>query len=420
MKTILYLVLAAVVASASALVGLNVSGQSPAPRSTRPESFRVDVTRAIVASEPGCNATAFAQLPREPSLFIGRQFVGADGRLAGVSGANDCSGGDPNNEAVGKPFNRWGLVLNSFDWATKSFHIIKPLLDTSLDPRTRRSRAAITGGAMRGLLIRSAYDPSVVEFRGTIFIAFECTSENGELYGVQQTSSCMAVYNPRTKSIDMSRAVVVVTGEKRGDTYQVAALPRLLSYGGKLYLYWSAMHVREGKIIRSVERGGELDVTGSIPVLFGAENRVAKAFDLVSTEVWAPDSSSTSNVLVNIMSLMPRGTDFLVLAAVGGESCHSPAGITPGCHRLVIKRSRAPLAHMGFNSAEQVGIGVPTNPHEYALPMVDRQGAWWILGHFIRPTKNGFAERVPAPSSQFWATTARPSTLALLPVTFTD
>lgn len=420
LKTALCLIVAATFVSASAVLGITSGWHSPATTVAPAENLVLSLSGTAVVSEPGCNAVAFAQLPDESSLFIGRQFIGRDGRIAGVIGPNDCSGGDPGNEAAGKPFNRWALVLNSFDWATKRFHIVKPLIDTSLDPRTGRSRAVITGRTMRGLVIRSAYDPSVVKFGGTTFVAFECTAENGEPFGVQQTSSCLAVYDPRTRSIDMSRATVAVTGDKQGDTYHVASLPRLLSHSGQLYLYWSAMLIRNGKIIRSTARGAQLDVTGTTPFIRGEGQRVPQAFDSASTRVWTTEASAASNVLVNIMSLAPLGNGFFVFAALGGDGCYSPAGSSPGCHRLVIKRSPAPLQQDGFNYAEQFHTGVPTNPHEYALPIVDPQGRWWILGHFIRPPRNGFSERAPAPIGQFWATTSRPSTLAVIPVAFSD
>ena len=374
----------------------------------------LDLSNSSVVSEPGCNATSFAQLPDSRSLFIGRQSITADGRLAGVSGPNDCSGGDWENEAAGKPYDRWGLVLDFFDWGTKQFHIVKPLIDTSLDPRTGRSRAMITGGRMRGLIIRSAYDASVARFGKNVFVAFECTFENGEAFHVEQTSSCLAVYDPVSRSIDMSRATVAVSGDRSGDAFYVASLPRLLSVGSKLYLYWAATTLKEGRIIRSAERGAELILNGEIPTVRGTKSGVAKPLDPASTEVWAPGNSPSKNLISNVMSFAPQSGGFLALGAIGGTGCQSPAGTSPGCFRLVIKRSSDPLAPQSFNKAQSVGTMLPTNAQEYALPVMDPNGRWWILGHFVRPL-NADAARAPAPPNDFWTRTARQSVLILIP-----
>jgi hypothetical protein len=281
---------------------------------------------------------------------------------------------------------------------------------------SHRSRATITGGPFKGLIIRSAYDPSVVKFGGTTFIAFECTLENGESFGIQQTSSCMAAYDPSSKSIDMSRATVIVSGDKHGNSYQVASVPRLLSYRGKLYLYWSAIVITNGQVVRAVARGGELNVKSRIPFLRANGKHTPRPFDASSVEVWAPNGSPKSDGLANIMSFAKLGDAFIVFAAVGGGGCTAPDSKSPSCFRLILKSSRTPLKYLGFGSAEGVGIGVPTNPQEYALPVVDPNGHWWVLGHFIRPAGNGSFENVTAPNSQFWAASARPSTLALIPM----
>jgi hypothetical protein len=375
----------------------------------------LELSRSVVVSEPGCDATAFAQVPDDRSLFIGRQSITAEGRLAGVNGPNDCSGGDRKNEAAGKPYDRWGLVLDSFNWRTKQFSIVKPLIDTSVDPHTGRSHAMIIGGPMQGLIIRSAYDPSLTKFGKNEFVAFECTFENGERYGVDQTSSCLAVFDPVNRSIDMSRVTVVVSGDRDGDTFHAASLPRLLSFHGKLYLYWAATTVRQGRILRSAERGAELTVGTGLPAIRGTENRIPRSLDPASTEVWAPEDSPSSNLIANITSFTPQDDSFLVLGVLGGSGCETPGGSSPGCFRLTMKSSSDPLAPLTFNRAQSVGTALPTNPEEYAIPTIDSQGRWWILAHFIRPQSNGFAGRAPAPPISFWNRTTQPSALTLIP-----
>jgi len=413
-----FLILSGVAALVLGLSSLFLGKHTKAPQalqSARTIIRDLDVLKSAAVSEPGCDATAFAQVPDSPSLFIGRQSITAAGKLAGVNGPNDCSGGDRKNEAVGKPYDRWGLVLDSFDWRTKQFTIVKPLIDTSLDPLTGRSHATITGGPMRGLIIRSAYDPSIVKFGKAEFVSFECTFENGERFGVDQTSSCLAVYDPTKRAIDMSRATVAVSGDRGGNIFHAASLPRLLSFGGKLYLYWAATTMKQGRILRSAERGAELTVGDRIPTVRGTKGGVAKSLDPASTEVWATEDSPLSNVIANVTSFTPQGDGFLVLGVLGGNGCETPGGSSPGCFRLAMKRSSDPLAPLSFNRAQSVGTMLPTNPEEYAVPVVDPDGRWWILAHFVRPLSNGYSGRAPAPPMSFWRRATQPSALTLIP-----
>lgn len=368
-----------------------------------------------VLAEPACNATSFAQLPGDASLFIGRRLVTSEGKLAGVSGPNDCSGGDPANEAKGRPYNRWGLVLDRFDWKTHRFTGVTALLDTSPDPRTGRSRATITGGPMRGLRIRSAYDPSVARLNNAIFVAFECTFENGARYGVDQTSSCISFYDPDTRKLDMARMLVAVGGEHKGDVFQVSAVPRLLAFDGRLYLYWSALTIEQGVIKRATARGAELIDKGGLVQVKGSAG-VIRPFDPLSSEVWAPGGDKMSNRIVNLMGFWHSGNSFLAFAALGGEGCAEPLGQGQGCFRLAVRRSRTPLGQNALGRGENLDLRLPSNPQEYAAPIVDPAGRRWLMGHFIRPPDNGFADRAPAPPAAYWRASKRTSALVLLPM----
>ena len=120
---------------------------------------------AFILLQPvGCNATSLAQVPGSAELFLGRQLLTADGQVAGITGPNDCSGGNPDNQSTGKIFNRWVLTLSKLNWSTHKLTLIKALLDTSIDPATRQSRAILSGGPMKGAVIRSAYDANAVRF----------------------------------------------------------------------------------------------------------------------------------------------------------------------------------------------------------------------------------------------------------------
>ncbi len=66
----------------------------------------------VLLNTVGCNATALVQVPGTIDTFMGRQLLTADGQIAGVTGPNDCSGGNPDNRKNGKVFNRWALTLD--------------------------------------------------------------------------------------------------------------------------------------------------------------------------------------------------------------------------------------------------------------------------------------------------------------------
>lgn len=380
------------------------------------ERNRLSMDAAEPIDEPGCNATSFAQMPSDPSLFIGRRLVTIDGRLAGISGANDCSGGDPANEAKGRPFNRWGLVLDRFDWKTRRFTGATALLDTSIDARTGQTNAVVTGGPMRGLRIRSAYDPTVAKMGDTIYVAFECTVENGSQFDVDQTSSCISVYDTGAAKLDMNRTLVIVGGIQKGAVGEVAAVPRLLGYRGRLYLYWSALTVGGPIINRSTVRGAELVVVGGLPRIKGSKG-VVRPFDRLSTEVWTLDQDEMSNQIANLMGFWVDGGSIIAFAALGGKGCNDPLDKVRGCYRLAAKRSNAALGQNIFGGGADVDFGLPTNPQEYAAPVVDPQRRRWLMGHFIRPPDNGFADRAPAPRAAYWQASNRQSVLVLAPMT---
>jgi len=396
---------------------------APAQKDTTPPSSRgqpVARTRLLiddteVIAEPACNATSFAQIPDDPSLFIGRRLVTNEGKLAGVSGANDCSGGDPANEAKGRPFNRWGLVLDRFDWKTRRFTGTTALLDTSIDHRTGQTRALVTGGPMRGLRIRSAYDPTVARLGNISYVAFECTVENGSEFGVDQTSSCISVYDPKTGKLDMNRTLVILGGIQKGTGGEVAAVPRLLAFKGRLYLYWSALTVEKAVITSAAVRGAELTIVGGIPQIKGSKG-IVRPFDPLSTEVWTLGKDEMSNQISNLMGFLVDGDTIIAFAALGGKGCNDPLGKVRGCYRLAAKRSNVPLSQNTFGGGDDADLGLPTNPQEYASPVVDPQNRRWLMGHFIRPPNNGFADHTPAPSAAYWRTNNRQSALVLVPM----
>jgi hypothetical protein len=369
-----------------------------------------DERESVVMDAPGCNQTALTQIPGAPDLFIVRQLQTADGQLPGASKPNDCSGGK---------MNRWGLMLDRFDWSTHKFAALKILLNTSVNPNTGHSEAVIGDRSMRGAIIRSAYDPSVVEYRGTYLVSYECTVENDKSYGLDGTSSCLSVYDPEKRMLDLARTRVVVTGAWEGGRFYAAAVPALLVFEGKLFIYWSAIAIENGRMVRIAVRGAELETGAQMPAVRGGGGRAVGSIDSrLTTEVWAPHPGDpVSDSAVDLRAVWVSGASVVAMAGLGGGSCTTPADKSPGCFRLAIVKSRQPLGEHIFDMAERVDEQtLPANPQEYTRPIRDPGGGYWFIGNFMRPGGDPVAESRAAPSREFWRATSRPATLTLFPL----
>jgi hypothetical protein len=344
----------------------------------------------------------------------------ADGTIAGITGPNDCSGGNPDNQKTGKVFQRWSLVLDRLDWQTHKFSIVKPLLDTSIDPRTGVSRAVIIGGPMRGAIIRSAYDASIVSYRGQQLVAYECTIENGKNYAVDGTSSCISVYDPARESIDLGRTQVIVSGVRgSAGRFYAAAIPELLVYEDRLFLYWSALAVESGKFVTVAVRGTQLEVSPNSISVMGSRGHLVHSTDSsLTVEVWRPDPRDPrSNTSVDIRALWVSGKSIIVMGGMGGTGCMTPSDAGKGCFRLVMVKADQPLGEDVFNHSQPVDeAALPSNPQEYTRPIRDSGGEYQLIGHFVRPQTNGSSEQRPVPGGEFWQKAKPNAVVVMFPI----
>jgi hypothetical protein len=370
----------------------------------------------VLLNSVGCNATSLVQIPGSANEFLGRQLLTADGTIAGP---NDCSGGNPDNEKSGKVFNRWALTLSRFDWGTHEFTLLKVLLDTSIDPVTNRSRTTITGGPMKGAIVRSAYDPDVVRFKDTYLVAYECTIENGASFGVQGTSSCISVYDPARQALDLARTQVIISGTQGvGGTFNAAAVPELLVYRDRLFIYWSALSIDHGHFKETDIRGAELVLNHEQITVKGARGPLVHSLDEpATTEVWAVDAAdAASDTTADLRALWVTNDSIVAAASLGGQGCTAPSGEGKGCYRLALASAHEPLAKNGFGHGIKSGADMlPSNAQEYTRPIRDASGAYWFIGHYIRPTANGMSDVNPMPSAQFWQRYKSESALVLFP-----
>jgi hypothetical protein len=350
-----------------------------------------------VIALPGCNASAFAQLPHDTDLFIGRQLLTADGELAPPTRAQDCSGGDPGNEKAGKSFNRWSLMLDRFDWKTKKFEVVKPLIDTSVDPATGQSRARITAGPIKGAIIRSAYDPSVVIYKDVYYIAYECTIEGGVRYGAAGTSSCISVFEPGSCTVDLNRTRVLVNGAEKKGVLWASAIPLLSEISGKLYLYWSSGARRDGQIIDWRVRSAEISVDEDGPRIKGSGTRPVHAMTPLARDAW---KSGRGAEILDLFNVFRDADATYALFASGGKGCSAPSSGVPDCYRLSVSKVTHASAAQIIDMARLIAQPLPTNAVEYPILVKDPKGRVFMMGHFMRPrTQSGMT----MPDMKFWS-----------------
>jgi hypothetical protein len=367
----------------------------------------------------GCNATSLAQVPGSTELFLGRQLLTADGQIAGVTGPNDCSGGNPDNRLSGKVFNRWALTLSTWNWSAHKLTLRKVLLDTSIDPDTKQSHAILTGGSMRGAIITSAYDPTIVRFDGQFLVAYECTLENDNSFAVQGTSVCISIYEPRLQMIDLNRTQVIISGTQISPSeFVAAAVPALLVYRRRLFLYWSALSIENGRFAEICIRGAELLLTAGRLSIKGAEGAIVKALDEpTTTPVWTPSRKDPlTSTTVDLRAIWVAGKSIVVAASLGGMGCTAPSDAGAGCYRLALVQTDEPMTDNAFGRGRQVNPEtLPSNPQEYTQPVRDPSGSYWFLGHYVRPDANGVSDAHPMPNATFWSLNATNSVLVMFP-----
>lgn len=345
--------------------------------------FGEDNARTLV--ETGCNAATYVQLPGEADFFVGRHFFKADG--SAVTPEEKCAS-EGVREAV--KANRWGLVLDRLNWKDGVFSIVKPLL---VPPLT------IPGGPIQGAVLKTAYDPNIVVFRGQGMLFFECIVDKAKR--VQGTSSCMAVFDLARKEIRPETIHVVVSGQQgpEGGVFHAASVPTPLVFNNRLYLYWSELDVDHGKFARIAVRGAELDVgSRGLAWVKGANGQLVYTIGPETVEVWGPEANDPmSNTAVDIKSVWVSKTGIVAVAGLGGSGCAGP-GPQRGCFRMGISRADQPLGDHIFNHAGLLDVAMlPTNAQGYTRPIKNPDGGYSFVGVFFKPTANGFSELRPVP-----------------------
>lgn len=311
---------------------------------------------------PGCNATTWWQIPDRKDVFVGRV-------LRDATAEEPCATNDA-----------WSLVYGTMDWAKNRIVSQGRLFNLPLAVENEAGHFTIT----------SAYDPSVMIYRGEQWLAFECYGPNFR----GSVAVCMTPLNLE-RGIDTSRLYIAVEGRSRDpndEAHASASVPKLLSVDGRAFLYWTMVRVRksDGAWLGLTERGIELAPEG------GGNRLVPNGYGVnmpsnhpLAVEVMGPEPGSQ---LANAYEIRKIGSEFYLFGSIG--DCLIPTARTPGCYRLTIRKSREPLGLHIFNRDRVAEGALPSNPVQYMRLMETSTGQLRLLGQMLPPTDAGGSEPV--------------------------
>ena len=264
------------------------------------------------------------------------------------------------------------------DWAKKRIVSQGRLFDLPLDVRNGSGHFTIT----------SAYDPSVMTYRGEHWLAFEC-------YGPNFRGSAAVCMSPLdlNRGIDTSRLYVAVEGrsvDPGDEAHTSASVPKLLSFDGRAFLYWTAVRIRKadnvwlGLTVRGVELAPDSDGRRVVANDYGPG---MPSNHSLAVEVMGPEPGSQ---LADAYEIRKIGSAFYLFGSSG--ECLVPSARTPGCYHLTIRKSRVPLGRHIFNRDRVPDSALPSNPVQYMRVMETPQGKLRLLGQVLPPTDSSRAE----------------------------
>lgn len=312
-------------------------------------AFNGSTSTPINIGGVGCNAINVYQLPGSPSLFLSRHLNNTT--------SDPCSG------------STWYLSLSSMDWTTGTLSEIGSIFTPG---------QAIMNGAYT---IVSAYDATAIDLDGTLWIAFECVD------GAGHVDSCVGPLLP-SYQLDVSHTSVAIQGVNGGGYSYSASVPKLLSFQGNVYLYWTVVQALQGTshFVQLTVRGAQLgfDPAGS-GRLFAAGRSVAiGTTDASTVEVFGINPSDPeSNSTADGYQAVSIGNFIYFMSAQGGSGCTTPTASTTGCYRFGISRTQTPLAYHAFNGQTLNQALLPGNPSQYAHIVQPPGGGYGILVYLL-------------------------------------
>jgi hypothetical protein len=333
-----------------------------------------------------CNASsAFAQIPGQTDFFVGRGMC--------IGSLDYCHQVHPEKRAF--------LALFRMDWKSNKMIFQRKLLAPPDKPAPGIKTPS-------GVSIDGCIDPSMVDFHGEKWIAFEGTT-------MGTNCSCVVPLTPDFTELDLSRLTVAVKGVngpigkggvKAGNNTmhagpnQIVCLhscstPWLLNFQGHLYIYWTDdSFLNDQPDYPIVSRGMELveDDQGRLWGK-GSGGRPVNSNDpnLTCTLRYPDKSDPASNHVAHLRSAYVFGDKILTFFTLGGDIgnqvCCSPHQTNPGCWRPVIAIANRPLGDNAFGQATADVPSLPCNKIEYPRFILDPSGRKLLLGQFAALTK---------------------------------
>ena len=339
------------------LFGLPVALSQAAPTGpTLGDGDTVPIAVVTADGSPICHSFSFSQMPQALDFFVGR---------VKTSTARDVCGGPVT------------LALFRFDWASHVMTMQHLLMQVP----------ASVGAAT----IDAAYDPSVAEFGGEAWVAFECAGRF-----IAGTSTCVAPLAPDVSHLDLSRLSIPIVGldsDGKSPWWYSASTPKLLNFKDHLYLYWTAIQIDKAPPHRwnsietrgsemMVESGGarSMWVTGhpGRPMPSHAPGANMTVMAPITGDPYRKTTVDTEGVFVN-------GNSIIVLSSVGGEGpddhshCTRPLDKSPGCFHLEITQTSNPLGKDSFLEQTLVAPVLPANPMEYPRIVTAPNGQTYLM-----------------------------------------
>ena len=252
-----------------------------------------------------------------------------------------------------------------------------------------------------GTVIFSAYDPTAMDYDGKTWIAFECFSPS---IGV---GACMGPLTAN-RTLDTKQTFVMVNANEayKNDTHaHSASVPKLLSFKGKQYLYWTDVRRRLKTgipwNIDYSDTGTYLNTKG-IGIAYDAQAKRFYPIDAAGQFIkgrFTPNDSRAvvvadidtsnlrSNRVADVATVVTDGTYLYAVLAQGGGDCLAPTSLAEGCYRNTVSRTTSPLTYNTFRSnliseeyMPKVYQAYPRFAYRY-----DTNSTWMIGGQFVNP-----------------------------------
>lgn len=309
---------------------------------------------------PGCNATTWWQIPDRKDIFVGRVLRDADLKTP-------C----PTNDA-------WALVWGTMDWANNRIISKGRIFDLPLEINNAAGKFTIT----------TAYDPSVMIYRGEYWLAFEC-------YGPDFRGSVATCMSPLDleRGIDTSRLYIAVEGisyDKNDEANVSASAPKLLSFQDQAFLYWTSVRIRKrdnvwlGLTVKGVELVPMPGINLVVPQGFGP--RMPSNHPL-AVEVMGPEPGGRQADAYEVRKI---GSDFYLFGS--SSNCLVPVDPISGCYQLTIRKAHKALGQHIFNQVHVSRDDLPPNPVQYMHLVNAPQNRLRLIGQILPLTGDARAE----------------------------